>query len=600
MEVKVIKANSNLQNRKKVANETRLRVAAYCRVSTDSEEQLLSYESQVQYYEKLINEREDWVLYEIFADEAITGTKVDKREEFQKMIKAGVDGEIDMVITKSISRFARNTIDTLNYVRLLKEHRVAVFFEEENINTLTMDGELLLTILSSVAQQEVHNTSEHVKKGLKMKMERGELIGFQGCLGYDYHPEDKSITINEEEAVIVKYIFKRYIEGLGTYVIAKELQELGYKTKRGSSKWSDTTIMGILKNEKYKGDILLGKTFTVDPISKRRLKNFGESDRFYMENHHEPIIPAEVFDAAMEITKERRPSALGINQFTNAKREKITKMYAFSSMLECGFCKANLTRRKKNVDRNVWQCTNSTRNGKKSCNHALSLDEALLEKAFVEALNHLVDPKNTEKINDFLETVEMTLLNDAPTRKIKDLEIAIEELERKKNDILDLKLSGVISKEDCEKKYVAIADELKIKSTELSTLKEVKSSQLETKKRLDGFREQILSKEKIDIFSRDVLETTVDKIIVGGYRDDGAKDPFLINFVFKSKPSNKDYIGSIDRTKILKLGEFDCAYNHFMFATNEEGYKQKVLLHNVHVIFSLNTEERTVEEVKIG
>ena len=157
-----------------------------------------------------------------------------------------MNGDVDMVITKSISRFARNTLDTLKYVRMLKDKGVAVFFEEENINTLTMDGELLLVILSSVAQQEVENISANVKKGLKMKMQRGELVGFQGCLGYDYNPEDKTLTVNEEEAAVVRYIFQRYTEGAGGSVIAKELENLGYKTKRGSPKWADSTVIGII------------------------------------------------------------------------------------------------------------------------------------------------------------------------------------------------------------------------------------------------------------------------------------------------------------------------------------------------------------------
>lgn len=188
----------------------------------------------------------------IYADEAITGTQVKKREDFQRLINDCMNGDVDMVITKSISRFARNTLDTLKYVRMLKDKGVAVFFEEENINTLTMDGELLLVILSSVAQQEVENISANVKKGLKMKMQRGELVGFQGCLGYDYNPADKTITINEEEAAVVRYIFQRYTEGAGGSVIAKELENLGYKTKRGSPKWADSTVIGIIKTKNTK------------------------------------------------------------------------------------------------------------------------------------------------------------------------------------------------------------------------------------------------------------------------------------------------------------------------------------------------------------
>ena len=178
---------------------------------------------------ELIKSKPEWSLAGIYADEAITGTQVKKREDFQRLINDCMNGDVDMVITKSISRFARNTLDTLKYVRMLKDKGVAVFFEEENINTLTMDGELLLVILSSVAQQEVENISANVKKGLKMKMQRGELVGFQGCLGYDYNPADKTITINEEEAAVVRYIFQRYTEGAGGSVIAKELETSVYK-----------------------------------------------------------------------------------------------------------------------------------------------------------------------------------------------------------------------------------------------------------------------------------------------------------------------------------------------------------------------------------
>lgn len=214
-----------LNGRRNGAEINLKRVAAYCRVSTDSEDQLQSYHSQVKYYTGLINENPDWTMAGIYADEAITGTQIDKRLDFQRLINDCMNGDIDMIITKSISRFARNTLDTLKYVRRLKEINVAVFFEEENINTLTMDGELLLVILSSVAQQEVENISANVKKGLKMKMQRGELVGFHGCLGYDYDKESKTISINEDEAEVVRYIFKRYLEGAGGSVICRELEK---------------------------------------------------------------------------------------------------------------------------------------------------------------------------------------------------------------------------------------------------------------------------------------------------------------------------------------------------------------------------------------
>lgn len=268
-----------------------------------------------------------------------------------------MNGSIDMIITKSISRFARNTLDTLKYVRMFKEKNVAVMFEEENINTLTMDGELLLVILSSVAQQEVENISANVKKGLKIKMQRGELVGYNGCLGYDYHPEDKSITVNEEEAEIVRYIFNRYIEGAGSWTIARELMQMGAKTKCGKTKWLESTIRGIIRNEKYIGDLLMGKTFTVDPISKRRLSNMGEEDKVYIREHHEPIISKTVYYKAQEIMDERAGSRVLGEAFN---RKKYSRQFSFSAMLRCGFCGSTLTRRNWNASSRyskvIWHC----------------------------------------------------------------------------------------------------------------------------------------------------------------------------------------------------------------------------------------------------
>ena len=210
MEVQVIeKIQGRIDRATGLKINTRLRVAAYARVSTDSEDQLNSFESQVKYYNEKINKNNEWLFVEVYAYESISG------------IQDSLNGKIDLILTKSISRFARNTLDTLKYVRMLKEKNVAILFEEENINTLEMAGELLLTILSSVAQQESETISSHVKLGLKMKQQRGELIGYNGCLGYTYDKESKSISVNEEEAEIVKYIFNRYAQGVGSSIIAK-------------------------------------------------------------------------------------------------------------------------------------------------------------------------------------------------------------------------------------------------------------------------------------------------------------------------------------------------------------------------------------------
>lgn len=599
-----IKAKTIGVNRNSNEASKKLRVAAYCRVSTDSEEQISSYESQVKYYKEKIEERDDWKLVKIFADEAISGTKIDKREDFQRMINSALDGEIDLIMTKSISRFARNTLDTLKYVRMLKEQNVAIYFEEENINTLTMDGELLLTILSSVAQQEVHNTSEHVKKGLKMKMQRGELVGFQGCLGYDYDTKTKALTINKEEAETVRYVFKRYIEGVGATVIARELKELGYKTKNGNLEWRSSGVLGIIQNEKYMGDILLGKTFTVDPISKRRLANFGESDQFYLENHHEPIVSKDVFKQANEIRKKKACPRRGTNQYNDKTREKITRAYSFSSMLQCGYCGSTLTRRVKynsrsNPQMRTWQCVTATKNGKEKCNHSLAVDEDLLKKAFLESINALIDQDDSQQMKEFLDTVESTILSGSPAKKITDLEARISNLEKQKDNIVELRVSGIVSKEDCEKKYASISKEIEMVKGELDRYQDRKREQSEVKGKLKAFKETILKHKRIDEFQREILETTVDKIIVGGFDSDGNPDPHRLNFIFKCGVSEKDYIGKFDVNNAVKLTEFECEYPHYIFEKTENGSKRKKLVKMVHVDVSLNMEgERKIDGIQ--
>lgn len=533
-DVEVIKAHNTLSPRARTNFEKRLRVAAYCRVSTDTEDQLNSYKSQVKYYTELIKSKPEWSLAGIYADEAITGTQVKKREDFQRLINDCMNGDVDMVITKSISRFARNTLDTLKYVRMLKDKGVAVFFEEENINTLTMDGELLLVILSSVAQQEVENISANVKKGLKMKMQRGELVGFQGCLGYDYNPADKTITINEEEAAVVRYIFQRYTEGAGGSVIAKELENLGYKTKRGSPKWADSTVIGIIKNEKYKGDILLGKTFTVDPISKRRLYNFGEEDQFYIREHHEPIISEEVFEAAQEILRRRaKPRSLNVD----GKREKFSRKYAFSCMIECGFCGGTLTRRSwhssSQYNKAIWQCVVSTKKGKKFCPESKGVDERTIERAFVESYR-LLCQNNKDVLDEFMKRTEETLSESNAGKRLAKAERDIHALEVKKNKLVDMRLEDTIDKETYDRKYLDLSSQIEQLQKECESLQDAAETESTMRKRVAMFRQTLEQNEVLDTFDRHIFESIVEKVIVGGYDSNGNKDPYMIVFVYKT------------------------------------------------------------------
>ena len=540
MEVQIIKANSSLTDRSKSSKINRIRVAAYCRVSTDSEEQLSSYKSQVMYYSDLIKKNKEWELADIYADEAITGTQVTKREEFQRMINDGVNGQIDMVITKSISRFARNTLDTLKYVRLLKEHNIAVYFEDEKINTLTMDGELLLVVLSSVAQQEVENISTNVKKGLKMKMKRGELIGFQGCLGYDYDASDKSIHVNKEEAEIVKLIFQMYIEGQGATLIKNELNNLGFKSKKGNL-WTQSTVIGIIRNEKYKGDILLGKTFTVDPISKRRLDNLGEEDQFYIKNHHEPIVSEEVFEKAQEILKRRGKNRSKMVS-TSGKREKFSRQYAFSCMLECGFCGSNLSRRSWHSSsvhqKTMWQCVTGTKRGKQYCPDSKGLPEKVIEDAFIKSYK-LLCGDNRDVLDEFIQRVEITLGESNVEKSIIKIEKEIEALAVKKKKLLDMRLEEQIDKatytdkmEELEQKQKKLLDDRTDFQFQADNEKTLKRRTMEFKKALEA--NQVLEE-----FDRTVFESIVEKVIVGEVDEDGNKNPYKLTFVYKTGISNK-------------------------------------------------------------
>jgi DNA invertase Pin-like site-specific DNA recombinase len=511
----------------------RIRVAAYCRVSTDDDEQLGSFESQKLYYEQKIASNKDWVNAGIFADEAVTGTKTDKRSGFQDMIAHCHNGEIDMILTKSISRFARNTVDTLNYVRMLRDRNIAIFFEKENINTLDMNGELLLTIMSSLAQQEVESLSQNVKMGLQMKMKRGELIGFNGCYGYDYHTEDKSITVNEEEAEIVRMIYDMYLEGYGTTTIAKRLMELGIKNKKGEVSWHTHGVMGMIKNEKYKGDILLGKTFTTDPISKRRLANMGEENQYYLRDHHEPIVSREIWDKAEEIRMKRSRNKV---VETTGNRELYTRQYSFSSMCECAYCGHKLTRRtrhsRSDYEKPVWQCMNATKNGIDNCPNCKAVDEAILEGAFLDAFELLAG--NFDDVLDVvLSYVAESADSDENIRKKQQIDKDISSLESKKSRMTDMLIDGTISKEVYEEKMVDFTRKLHKLSERKALLEDSICTQKDINRRMSELRDTLEKEQVLDEFDRVVFESIIDRVIVGGYEENGIPDPYKLTFVLK-------------------------------------------------------------------
>ena len=284
----------------------KLRVAAYCRVSTDSDEQATSYEAQVEHYTEFIQKNPEWEFAGIYADDGISGTNTKNRDEFNRMIEDCEAGTIDMIITKSISRFARNTLDCLKYVRQLKDKNIPVFFEKEAINTMDAKGEVLITIMASLAQQESQSLSQNVKLGFQFRYQNGQVqINHNHFLGYT-KDADGNLIIDPEQAEVVKRIYREYLEGYSMDRIAKGLEADGILTGAGKTKWWTSTINKILRNEKYIGDALLQKTYSTDFLNKTKVKNNGIVPQYYVESNHEAIIPKDIFLRVQEELVRRR------------------------------------------------------------------------------------------------------------------------------------------------------------------------------------------------------------------------------------------------------------------------------------------------------
>lgn len=379
-------------------------MAAYCRVSTDQEEQENSFKNQVDYYTRYISEHPDYELAGIYADEGISGTNTKKREQFKRMIADCEAHKIDMVITKSISRFARNTQDCLENYRKLKNLGVVVFFEKENISSDETTGELLLTILSSLAQDESRNISENCKWGIRSKFKEGiPHINTCNFMGFD-KAEDGRLVVNEEEAKLVRRVFREFLEGFSCSTIAARLNEEGVPGARGEPKWISPTIEGMLKNEKYMGDSLLQKHITIDFLTKKQIRNTGQVTQYYVENSHEAIVSREEWNAVQQefqrrddFRKKHKLSHVGYGSETRP----------FSSKIICGECghiygrKAHL----KTTQKTYWQCNTRCYKGPKSCK-AENVPEETIHRVFIEAWNSIVRDQDT--MNRYWDRLEKT------------------------------------------------------------------------------------------------------------------------------------------------------------------------------------------------
>ena len=429
-----------------------IRVAAYCRVSTDKEDQANSFEAQQRFFREYIERNPAWVLQEIYADEGISGTSTKKRVQFNRMIRAAQEGNIDLIVTKEVSRFARNTVDTLAYTRDLRQRGVGVLFLNDNINTMDADGELRLTIMSSIAQEESRKTSDRVKWGQKRRMEQGVVFG-GSLLGYDV--VGGKLSVNPQGAETVRYIFHKYLdERKGSSVIARELREEGILSSRGNLKWSASTVLKILKNEKYCGDLIQQKTYTPDYLSHTKKYNRGQQEFVVLRDHHEPIIDRATWDIVQrELTRRR------INCPENSSHGN---RYPLSGKLKCAVCGSSFVSRTKRtsagIPYRVWRCGKAALEGKlhtdaQGASRGCGIGRQIREEPALEMLQQAVNAVPIDRdavINGLSRIVEDVLKDsrdDAGT-ELRRLNRELEAEQEKKQRALEEFFDKTISKAD--------------------------------------------------------------------------------------------------------------------------------------------------------
>ena len=498
--VMVIPAKCRVGNTVQAEERAKLRVAAYCRVSTDSDEQATSYEAQVEHYTTFIQQNSEWEFGGIFADDGISGTNTKKREEFNNMIGECMAGNIDMIITKSISRFARNTLDCLKYIRELKEKNIPVFFEKENINTMDSKGEVLLTIMASLAQQESQSLSQNVKLGLQYRYQNGEVqVNHNRFLGYT-KDEDGHLIIEPVGAEVVKRIYREYIEGASLLQICRSLEADIILTAANKAHWRPETVKKILQNEKYIGDALLQKTYTVDFLTKKRVKNNGIVPQYYVENSHEPIIPRDLY---MQVQEEMLRRA-NLHSGANRKKRVYSSKYALSSIVYCSKC-GDIYRRiawnNRGKHSTVWRCVNRVEHGPDCCD-APTVQEEELQNAVVKAINTALGGKD-EMLTALEKNIAMVLALEDET-SMESLDAKLEELQQE-----------LLKRANARQDYEDLADEIDL-------LREQKQNAMAENAEREGLKQRIAEMQQflaeqrgtIQVYDEQVVRKLIEKITV--------------------------------------------------------------------------------------
>ena len=463
-----------------------LNVAAYCRVSTDKDDQANSFESQKLYFEEYIKRNPEWELYEIYADEGLTGTSTKKRKAFNKMIADAHLGKFDLIITKEVSRFARNTVDCLKYTRMLKDIGVDVYFEEQGIHSTQPGAEFYITIYGSIAQSESENISANIKFGKAQCAKEGKVyFHYKNFLGYRKGAEGQP-EIVPEEAETIRFIYESYLSGDSFGGIIAKLKERGILSPSGKIEWQYSTIQSILSNERYKGDAIINKTYIVDCISKKVRVNNGERPKYYVENNHPAIIDAITF-ARVQEELARRTSKTKVKQVgTKTEQGKYSSKYALTELLVCGECKTPYRRCTwtiKGEKRYVWRCINRLDYGKKYCHESPTVEETTLHEAIMRAI------QKTAQMNiDVLKTLKlhigMALNGEESVDKTFEIQVRIAEIDAEFSAMLKTISSDTVGEFD-ENKVRELMDEKSELQRQLADITETKQKRETTESRLD-------------------------------------------------------------------------------------------------------------------
>lgn len=479
------------------------RVAAYARVSTDNDEQVTSFEAQVDYYTRKIQENAGWSFIEVYMDEGISATNTKKRDGFNRMIADALNGKIDLILTKSVSRFARNTVDTLTTVRKLKEKGVEVYFEKENIYTMDSKGELLITIMSSLAQEESRSISENVTWGKRKQFADGKVsLPYKRFLGYEKGPDGLPCVI-EEQAKIVRQIYRLFLEGKSYGKIASLLTDEGILSPGGKATWSASTVESILKNEKYCGSALLQKTVTVDFLTKKKKANEGEQPQYYVENSHEGIILKEEFDLVQQEIERRKESG----------RYSVAKS-CFSGKIICGECGSlygsKTWHSTDKYRKTVWRCNNKYGKGK-VCTTP-TLDEDTIKRAFVTAFNGIITDKE-----EILQNCKDAILLITDTTDL-DLEESIlsdkyEEYATLLRQRIAENAALVLDQEEYNRQYGRLMAQYEFCNAQLEETISMKAEKIKKRDKMNAFIQELSAREcLIDEFDESAWYALVESV----------------------------------------------------------------------------------------